>query len=152
MVPKTAALLDQQIEGMNSEQSWWFETLSRGLLPKKPSGVEEDRVILRDDLYTSYVYHTRVQGIHRRSIETKLGMFLKKQLGAKLTHPRPTGGTPLKQLSCYGLPPLQECRELFEKQLGQPVDWDVTGEWQHSDSWRDSWARLARGYGTFFDD
>ena len=29
-IPKTAALLDQQIESMTPEQAWWFETLMQG--------------------------------------------------------------------------------------------------------------------------
>ena len=33
VIPKTAALLDQQIESMTPEQAWWFETLMQGVLP-----------------------------------------------------------------------------------------------------------------------
>ena len=35
-VPKTAALLDQQIELMTPVQAWWFQTLMRGDLPSLP--------------------------------------------------------------------------------------------------------------------
>ena len=50
-IPKTAALLDQQIESMTPEQAWWFETLMRGALPSRPQGINEPRVCLKDDLF-----------------------------------------------------------------------------------------------------
>ena len=34
-IPKTAALLDQQIESMTPEQAWWLDTLMKGALPPK---------------------------------------------------------------------------------------------------------------------
>ena len=33
VIPKTAALLDQKIEGMTPEQAWWLDTLMRGCCP-----------------------------------------------------------------------------------------------------------------------
>ena len=35
VIPKTAALLDQQIESMTPEQACWLDTLTRGMLPAK---------------------------------------------------------------------------------------------------------------------
>ena len=83
-------------------------------------------------------------------------MFLKKQLGATLTHPRLVTGNPASRCStpcqnqrrCYRLPPLKECRELFASKLGQPVDWGSeqweTEEWQQSDDWRDVMERAVK--------
>jgi Family of unknown function (DUF5906) len=148
-IPRTAALFDQQLEGMDAEQAWWFEALMRGAQPSRPHGVNEPGICLKDDLFETYVLHARLQGITRRSIETKVGMFLKKQLGAKLELPRPWVGSPPKRLLCYKLPPLAECRRLFAKQLGQDVDWGEKWEndkWQQNDDWRD--ARESDGHRT----
>ena len=40
-IPKTAALLDQQIESLTPEQAWWLDTLMSGELPPRPPGVNE---------------------------------------------------------------------------------------------------------------
>ena len=115
-IPKTAALLDQQIESMTPEQAWWFETLMKGVLPPKPHGVNEPRVCQKDDLFERYILHTRIQGVRHRSIEVKLGMFLHKQLGAELKDTRPVVGT--QRFRCYELPPLADCRRLFSRDAG----------------------------------
>ena len=85
-----------------------------------------------------YVRHAQIQGVSHRSIETKLGMFLRKQLGAGLKNKRPTVGT--QRLHCYELPPLRDCRKLFAEKLGQPVDWGPPGweneQWQHDTNWQ----------------
>jgi hypothetical protein len=133
-IPKTAALLDQQIESMTVEQSWWFETLTRGALPPRPYGVNEVGVCPKDDLFARYILHARLQGVNHRSIETKLGMFLSKQVGAGLTTTRYT--IEGKQgPRCYVLPPLKDCRRLFSAALGQRPDWGSpdweSEEWQH---------------------
>ena len=137
-VPKTAALLDQQIESMTPEQAWWFQTLMKGVLPPKPHGVNEPRVCQKDDLFERYILHTRIQGVRHRSIEVKLGMFLRKQLGAELKDTRPVVGT--QRFRCYELPPLTDCRRLFAESLGQPIDWESEGweseDWRHGPDWQ----------------
>src|SRR6476661_2943552 len=63
VIPKTAALLDQQIQSMTPEQAWWFETLNKGVLPcrqyvgntKFAPGVCE-----RDDLFEQYVRYAKI--------------------------------------------------------------------------------------------
>ena len=116
VIPKTAALLDQQIESMTPEQAWWFETLMRGALPSRPHGVNEPGVCLKDDLFETYILHARLQGISRRSTETKIGMFLSKQLGAKLEDTRPLVGQ--QRLPCYKLPPLADMPQAVRREVG----------------------------------
>jgi hypothetical protein len=139
-IPKTAALLDQQIESMTPEQAWWFQTLMKGVLPPKPHGVNEPRVCQKDDLFERYILHTRIQGVRHRSIEVKIGMFLRKQLGAELKDTRLVVGT--QRFRCYELPPLTDCRRLFAESLGQPIDWESEGweseDWQHGRDWQDA--------------
>jgi hypothetical protein len=142
-IPQTAALLDQQIESMTPEQAWWFETLMKGVLPPRPHGINEPHVCSRDDLFARYNLHARLQGVKYRSIEVKLGIFLHKQLGAKLKDTRPVVGT--QRFRCYELPPLADCRRLFSETLGQPVDWGsaewASEEWQQGDIWHDALAK-----------
>ena len=95
-VPKTAALLDQQLESMTPEQAWWFEALMRGALPSRPQGINEPRVCLKDDLFNLYILHARIQGISRRSTETKIGIVparaaRRKAEGHKAPDPRQAG-------------------------------------------------------------
>ena len=135
-VPKTAALLDQQIETMTPEQAWWFETLMQGALPPRPHGVGGVHVCPRDDLFERYVRHARVQGINRRSTETRIGMFLRAQLGARLKDTRHLVGN--QRVRRYELPPLADCRRLFAGSLGQPIEWGdgwESEDWQHGADW-----------------
>jgi hypothetical protein len=116
VIPKTAALLDQKIESMTPEQAWWFETLMRGVLPKRPHGINKPNVCSRDDLFECYLQHTRMQGDRYRSTETKLGMFLRKQLGEGLKDTRPVVGE--QRIRCYEMPPLADCRPAFQQGAG----------------------------------
>ena len=133
-IPKTAALLDQQIEFMTPEQAWWLETLSKGVLPRRPHGISEAGVCLKEALFEQYVRHAQIQGVNHRSTETRIGMFLRKQLGTELKDTRPTLGN--LQARCYRLPPLKDCRRLFNESLGHPVDWGseewASEDWQHA--------------------
>jgi Family of unknown function (DUF5906) len=164
VVPKTAALFDQQVESMNAEEAWWFEVLMRGALPSRPQGVKEANVCSRDDLFETYILHARLQGISRRTIETKLGMFLNKQLGDALTSYQPVVGNSASrstkarpaQRRCYRLPSLRECRDMFASKLGQPIVWGSSEQWetevwQQSDDWRDIMTKAVRHQtGSFF--
>ena len=146
VVPKTATLLDQQIEGMNSEQSWWMDLLMNGALPTL-AGLKEVNTSPREALHSWYVLHAQRQGISHKSSQTKLGMFLQKQLGDRIGYfrprltishvyfvPKPAGASsePVHRVGCYRLPSLKECRELFAAKLGQPVDW---GEGWEKEIW-----------------
>jgi hypothetical protein len=140
-IPQTAALLDQQIESMTPEQAWWFETLTRGVLPRHPYGDTgepgvEPGVFLKRDLFELYIRYAQLRGVSHRSTETKIGTFLRKQLGAELKDTR----LGIERSRCYALPPLQDCRRLFAEKLGQSVDWGAaewaSEEWQQIDtSW-----------------
>ena len=105
------------------------------MLPPRPHGVNEPHVCLKDDLFERYVRHARIQGVSRRSTETKIGMFLREQLGAKLKDTRPHCRRPASfaATSCRRS---KDCRKLFAESLGQPVDWGSEGweseEWQQA--------------------
>ena len=105
-IPKTAALLDQQIESLTPEQSWWLDTLDEaGRCPRRPPGVNELHTCLKADLHQRYVRHAQIQGASHRSSETKLGIFLRAQLGPGLKSKRTAIGP--HRLNCYELPTLR---------------------------------------------
>jgi len=129
VIPKTAALLDQQIESMTPEQAWWLDTLTRGMLPAKADKAE-DRTCAKEAIHRRYIRHAKLQGVSHRSTETRLGKFLRNQLGAELKTPKPSDG--VQQVPCFQFPPLAYCRALFAKKLGQDIDW---GEGWEGEEW-----------------
>ena len=58
VIPKTAALLDQQIESMTPEQAWWLETLTRGVLPERAEKAE-DRTCAKRLIHRRYIRHAK---------------------------------------------------------------------------------------------
>lgn len=144
-IPKTAALLDQQIESMSPEQAWWFDTLMSGQLPAQLLG-EEPRICTKQSIYRRYIRHAQLSGVNHRSIETKIATFLRKQLEPVLVtnKPRIAG----EQVPCFRFPPLGECRKLFAEKLGQTLDWGEgwqLEEWQQhineDEEWQQRWER-----------
>jgi hypothetical protein len=128
-IPKTAALLDQQIESMTPEQAWWMETLMRGTLPELAKG-GEPRTSSKEAIYRRYVRHAKLQGANRRSTETRLGIFLRDQLGGELRIPKPYDGK--RQVPCFQFPPLAECRTRFAGKIGGGIEW---GEGWEKEEW-----------------
>ena len=139
-IPKTAALVEQIIEGMSSEQAWWLDTLKNG---KLPWGMEEANTCPRGKLFARYIKHAQQQGARRRSIETKIGMFLGKHVEPELkTHQafynvRDKRGDYSREYGrVYRFPPLKECREKFAQGIGQDITWGNLDEewwWEHED-------------------
>ncbi|MDI2076508.1 hypothetical protein ABIF68_010400 [Bradyrhizobium japonicum] len=155
-IPRTATLFDQQIESFSSEQAWWLDTLMSGQLPPAVPCVNEIGTCRCNDLYRSYVHHAKQQGVGHRSIETRIGMFLKDQIGADLRHTRPLVGD--ERPRCYRLPSLAACRARFTRKMGQDLDWGspdwLEEGWQHAEQphereaeWDPDgfWPRRARG-------
>jgi Family of unknown function (DUF5906) len=129
--PKTAALLDQKIASMTPEQGWWLDLLRSGVLPGDWEGVGEAP---SEFLYNSYIVHAQRRAVHRRSIETTVGMFLRRvvrglrgrkgvyALDSRRSNPRSKMGP------IYVFPSLQECRTCFSEQLQTEIEWEA-GEW-----------------------
>ena len=87
-------------------------------------------------LYDDYIEHAKKQGITRRSIETKLGMFLTKVVGPNLKRSKKTHRVAAynyeeskKRGPVYEFPPLSECREMFANLLNEKIDWHEDGDW-----------------------
>jgi hypothetical protein len=131
-IPRTAALFEQKVQSMNSEQGWWLDVLRRGILPGDWEGTGQAP---KEFVYRNYTRHGQHRGVLHRALETKLGMFLHKVVPGLTTsratyrvHPSPYS-TEFRQGGTYLFPSLAECRAAFEKQLNQELVWDTEGTW-----------------------
>jgi hypothetical protein len=124
-IPKTAALLDQKVSSLSTEQAWWLDMLKSGTLPW---GCNQQGACPKDALFSQYIEHAKDSGARRRSIETQLGMFLGKVVPdlriQRLTYcVKIDGITVDKQGRVYTFPPLAKCRKAFESILQQDLAW-----------------------------
>lgn len=127
-VPKTAALLEQKVASLTPEQGWWLDVLSSGRLPE---GCELHNECPTIGLFEHYIAHANKSGARRRSIETKLGTFLKKAVPGiqkRLSAYRIQGGNNT-QGSVYEFPDLATCRRDFSRMVEQEIPWDGPDEW-----------------------
>ncbi len=127
-VPKTAALLDQKIASLTVEQSWWLDVLQAGRLPW---GAGCANRCAKEMLFDRYIEHANRRGMKRRSIQTQIGIFLKKIVPALQTREgsyRSYNGLEM-QGSIYEFPTLARCRAAFESFVGQRVEWVGPADW-----------------------
>ena len=122
-VPKTAGLLEQKLSSLDPEQGWWLDMLMNGELP---GGCEDPDQCPATRLFESYIKHAQQMGVRRRSIETRLGIFLQQNVpGLKkidglydvVTLQDGNGSTDRKgkRGNVYIFPPLVECRAAFAR-------------------------------------
>jgi hypothetical protein len=85
-IPKTTALLDQKLATLTAEQGWWLDLLRSGQLPHgaKDHRNEAPAALLFDH----YVRYAGCIGARHKALETQLGIFLRKGLGAELLRSR----------------------------------------------------------------
>jgi hypothetical protein len=130
-IPKTEALLEQKLATLNPEQGWWLDILMEGMLPFS-SIIEKDN----DDacyrsvssIFDAYIEHAQKHGVRRRSIETQLGIFLKKHVPGLVRREvknenRIGRNVTTNRFYVYDFPSLAKCREAFAKSLQQEIDW-----------------------------
>ena len=127
-IPKTAALLEQKLASMTPEQGWWMDVLQSGRLPW---GCGLDNECPATFLFERYIEHAGKRGGGRRSIETRVGLFLKRVVPGLIkreaTFTNYKGGT--ESGSVYEFPDLKTCREHFAQQLQQEITWDGPADW-----------------------
>lgn len=119
--PSTDALLEQKMRSMTPVQKFWFEILAAGeMATSSEHWVKEISTKLIYDEYREFA-----KGLGTRHLLTSNIFFkeLKKLMPpgvAKVRRRIDTG-----RISVYTIPPLDECRSHFEKQLGTRLDWDT---------------------------
>jgi len=123
-IPKTAALLDQKIRSLDPIEAWLFDRLRAGAPAKRyrnwPDHIPVD--VFRDD----YLRTSDEVGVRRKAHETQFGMKIAKLLpsiGRSRRYVEDEEGATMHRKWCYELPPLQDCRDDFDRALGQNYDW-----------------------------
>jgi hypothetical protein len=140
-IPKTAALLDQKISTLSPVQGWWLDMLTRGQLPgllpdESPNGCW---TCLSASIFDLYLHHAQSQGSKRRSLEVKIGMFLKKHVPGLRKREKEFIKTQVSDVkdirtkpfrdNVYDFPPLATCRKAFDEKLQQNFEWSVKSDW-----------------------
>jgi len=130
-IPRTAELLGQKLASLNLEQGWWLDMLMRGELP---FGTGECGQCPCFRLFEKYIEHASRKGERKRSIETILGMFLRKHVPGLIRREgkfKSWTGSEMAMVEgyIYEFPPLEKCREAFANALQQPLDWDASARW-----------------------
>ncbi|RWE37420.1 DUF5906 domain-containing protein [Mesorhizobium sp.] len=122
-VPNTLALGEQKIQGLKNVDHWWFDILESGRLPCAVEGdwTKEETVCDKDDFfdaYTGWMHSRRYDG--RVLNDVHFGQAMHRML--PILQKR-RGRSGLDRVPKYAFPPLEECRQAFEKFLGSDVIW-----------------------------
>ena len=143
-IPQTTALVEQKLSTLTAEQGWWLDTLTRGELS---GGCTDEGCCPVRRLFDDYIKHAQKQGVRRRSIETQLGIFLRKHVPGlrrvegtyDLRDRGPYSKAEGTEGYVYVLPPLAECRAAFAKALQSKIQWPEGDTWKtrdEDDQWR----------------
>lgn len=116
-IPQTKALLDQKLRSLDPIDDFWFNRLY--------DGSDWPSRMICDDLHAEYVRASSQIGVGRKRSPSEFGKRLAK-LVPDMRKVRPAiecepGVT--KRVWCYEMPSLNECRESFDKLMGQAIDW-----------------------------
>jgi hypothetical protein len=116
-LPQTQALLEQKVRSLDTIDDFWYNRLD--------DGSDWPKQIVCADLYAEYLKAAAQIGVGRKRGQAEFGERLAK-LVPGLRKFRPAievapGVT--KQVWCYEMPPLDECRAAFDELLGQPIPW-----------------------------
>jgi hypothetical protein len=146
VIPRTQALLEQIVDTATSEQAWWLDTLERGELPWGVLDSDSNNATCvknmcpKKTLFRRYIQHANLQGVRRKEIETRIGMFLNKYVGPDLVSDQKKkysiyhrSGRRLSETGrVYTFPPLKDCRQRFAKEMQQDIAWDdAEADWTH---------------------
>jgi hypothetical protein len=128
-IPKTKGLLEQKLLSLSPVPRFWYGRLLDGELTPGRTWTEW---IPTREIYGAYLEETKNVGDRRRAVETTFHQELKalcpsldkKKLTVSVTvKDFPGEETKREQLWCFRFPPLKDCRQAFEKTLGQPIPW-----------------------------
>jgi len=129
-VPATAALLDQKVLSLRGIEAWWFDILADGDCPGttyNPEVLQDGQdwtseiKASRDALYNDYLEFSKRMREYKPKTKEELGKFLRKFVpGLGKKRPRQEGN----RSRIYILPPLQDCRAAFEREIGETIEWE----------------------------
>lgn len=122
-IPKTEGLLEQKFRSLDPVESWWLERLFDGVAVRGaenwPSEIQVDK------LFDDYVAAAEKIGVKRKSEKVVFGIKMAKLMPgvAKVRRFVDESPTSVSRPWHYVLPPLEECRAVFEAAVGQPIAW-----------------------------
>jgi hypothetical protein len=120
--PQTKALLDQKIGSLSPLDEFWYGRLHDGYLIHGDDAWR--KVVPLDTFYGEYKNEIKSRNIGRVRSSPDFGKHLRKLAAICDTRPvleREPGV--MRQTRCYEMPSLAECRNSFEKYLGQRISW-----------------------------
>jgi len=118
-IPKTSATSDQIMYGLDTDDEFWFERLSKGTLVD--SHKYWKNVVTNEKLYSQYEEFCDSRRVHRgRAGRQLFGSFLKKVCPRM---DRKQGSFEGERYWCRVFPDLFSCRQVFEKQFGIKHEW-----------------------------
>jgi hypothetical protein len=131
-VPQTKELLQQKLLSLDPQSEWWFEKLdSAMLLPT----MDWNAPVPIQGLYLDYVQHCRLTGQRLPKSINFLANKIRSLLPIEPTVSRnrlqhdiefPTGKLVIGTLQTFWrLPPIDLCREFFEKKARATIDWSA---------------------------
>ena len=120
-VPRTKGLIDQIIYSMSDTEKFWYYRLFEGAILPGDSDWRDGEQIELVNLSIAFKNY-------QEQIRSKIGIDdsqLSKQLtrlcpGVKRQRTVIEG----KRVTCLVFPPLDDCRQAFERQIGKEVDWE----------------------------
>lgn len=128
--PRTIALQEQKLLSWREEESWWYEKLHEGRLLEQGWPAE----VLKHELHKDYLDFANRHRLQRPLHPTAFGRFLTRVMPAgyprgfqRLTEIVGYDGDDARMIKAraywYSLPPLEDCREFWDKNFGGPWNW-----------------------------
>ena len=114
-VPRTKALWEHKLQSLDDFWKWYLDCLSEGNLG---TGQDWEGWHPTDKLLTSFLDHCG--RTYDRASATQFGMRLTKRISGVAKSRQSRGGA---QNYGYWLPPLHECRTVFEERFSVALDW-----------------------------
>jgi hypothetical protein len=126
--PATPALLEQQLEALEPEDTWLLDILARGELPGDFSG---DGQVPKSELQANFRQFMRGCGRGLRASDARLGKYLHKRLGELVRSDRASRADVARQRPyVYAFASLAECRDAFAAGLALTPEWSDVQRWQ----------------------
>lgn len=124
-IPKTAALADQKLASLSSEEAWWLNCLRRGFVQYNADGGSPvwQEFVSVEDAYANYLAWSTARGRRFPLTEEMFGRSINKLVpGLQKGRKRIEG----KRKYVYHMPRLDDCRAAFCDMIRTPIDWSET--------------------------
>lgn len=126
--PESKGLRDQKLESLRGVERWWFSRLFRGDLLEgwrdASDWTASCQVVARDALRGQYADWAKERRFDGEVVEERQFGRRLREIVPALQDKRSRADGGASRVWQYIVPPLQECREGFERWLGSAIDWD----------------------------